>query len=372
MLESQLKILVLFVEPMLYGMDLIHEVYEQTPHRFQYIYCHSKLTGKDDLMLPENAFLCSGDDKSRKSQITNIFDFFKPDFVVINGYVGVEQVAAIRYCQRHKIPYAIESDTPLHIPENAFKALVKKILLRKRLHHVLCYGFPGGTLQKENLVHYGIPEKKNYIMPMSVSELRIINEKERIPNKNDLKIRYGICGKKTFLFVGRLVPEKNVALLVEAFAELKKTQPDTALLIIGDGVEMGNLKKKAENLLVSDVHFMGYVTFPEIVEFYKAADVFVLPSQYEPWGLVINEAMIMGLPVIVSDKVGCRKDLVIEGKNGYLFKNGSKNELLKVMSLMDNSKIKRFSKKAVERIRQWNYQMYLENFMGALDNVKRT
>ena len=358
-----MKIFVLFVEPMLYGMDLIYEVYEKTDYVYRYVYCNSRLTGKDDICLPNNAFVCSGTDKDHQNQIISILADFKPDFAVINGYVGKEQTVAIKYCQKNRIPYAIESDTPLHVPENKLKAIVKKIYLRKILHHPYCYGFPGGTLQKENFVYYGIPEEKNYIMPMSVSSERIEKEKEKLPSQYELKKKYGFEGKKVFLFIGRLEKVKNVDLLIRAFEKLKQKEQNLVLLIVGDGSEMSALKKLVETRHISDVCFVGYIVFPHIVKFYKMADVFVLPSSYEPWGLVINEAMIMELPVVISSVVGCRADLVTNGKNGFVFKNNNKDELEVALKNALDLKIK------YNIIDDWNYAQYLKKFRNAVKNI---
>ncbi len=318
-----MKILTLFVEPMLYGMDQIHEVYEKTEHQFQYIYCNRGLTGKDDLVLPDNSVVCHGNKTERKQQVQSVLKDFAPDFVIINGYVGFEQTTVISYCKRNHIPYAIETDTPLHIPENPLAAIGKKLILRTRLRNKYCYGFPGGTLQKENLVYYGIPEERCFIMPMSVSTGRLLKQYHSIPKKDELKELYGVAGKKVILFVGRLEPVKNVSVLIRAYKRLKSDQ--TVLMIVGDGSEMATLKAEADG--DAGIRFEGYTVFPKLIDYYKLADVFVLPSTYESWGLVVNEAMTMGLPVIVSDHVGCRVDLVENFKNGYIFMDNSTDDL---------------------------------------------
>lgn len=368
MRDGTLKILVLFVEPMLYGMDLIHEVYEKTPFEFQYIYCNVGVTGRDNIILPENSFVCSGDKNARKKQIHNLFDNFKPDFAVINGYVGVEQVIAIKYCQKNHIPYSIESDTPLNIPGNPIKAFLKKKYLKPLLSNKYCYGFPGGTLQKENLVYYGIPEEKNYIMPMSVSSKRLLEEKAKLPEKNELKEEFGINNKTTFLFVGRLEEVKNVSVLIEAFGKLKQENKNTALIIVGDGSLKVELEKKAENL--EDVIFAGYIVFPEIVKYYKTADVFVLPSSFEPWGLVVNEAMILGLPVIASSDVGCRADLIANGNNGYIFESGKADDLFSEMKKCVVKPIDELKMNAEKKVNEWNFEYYKKCFEGAINSVR--
>lgn len=369
MQNKSIKILVLFVEPMLYGMDLIHEVYERTQYEFKYIYCYQGLTGKDGLELPENSYLNSGNNKERRRNVLREIKAFEPDFVVVNGYVGLEQTVTIRYCQKHKIPYAIESDTPLHVPENRIKAYLKRKYLSKMLNNEYCYGFPGGTLQKENLVYYGIPEEKCFVMPMSVSEKRLLDASDALPDKRELRKEFGIADKKVFLFVGRLESVKNVKLLVQAFEDLKRKQEKIALIIVGDGTQADDLKEYVAKNDVQDVFFAGYILFPEIVRFYKMADVFILPSMYEPWGLVVNEAQIMGLCTILSSSVGCAKDLLIDGNNGFVFESGNRSSLVEKMEAILDEQSKSFSNNARKVMDKWNYDYYLKCFEGAIENV---
>lgn len=359
-----MKILVLFVEPMLYITDLIHEVYEKTPYEYQYIFCDKRLTGRDALELPANTVVCSGTPQQRKGQIKAVFEAFAPDLAVINGYVGIEQRAAIGYCRKNSIPYAIETDTPLHVPESKLKAAAKRLYLRWLLGHALCYGFPGGTLQKENLVYYGIPESKCFVMPMCVSAERLLTEHRKLADKEELKARHGLAGKNVFLFVGRLEPVKNIPVLLRAFAEVRKNDPNAALLIVGDGSEADNLKKLAADEDIADVRFAGYVVFPQLVMYYKMADVFVLPSCYEPWGLVVNEAQILGLPVVVSSHVGCRKDLIIAGRNGYIFENDNAEGLRDALQCA-----LRLGSKADQITDEWNFSKYLDSFVGAVKTI---
>lgn len=362
-MDNRIKILVVFVEPMLYGMDLIREVYEKTPYEYKYVYCDSGITGKDDIELSSNAVMCSGNRKERKRQILKEYKEFMPNFSVINGYVGVEQTVAIKYCKKKKIPYAIETDTPLHIPSNRLKAFAKKIYLKTLLHNRYCFGFPGGTLQKENLVYYGIIEEKNFIMPMSVSGKRLLEVSEKLPSKNILKESLGFGTKKIFLFVGRLEKVKNVTLLLKSFNEVKKEEKECALLIVGDGSEMNILKEIVLQEQISDVYFAGYVVFPEIIKYYKVADAFVLPSTYEPWGLVVNEAMIMGLPVLVSSHVGCRVDLIREGVNGFIFQDNDKKDLKEKML---NTLYLNTERRIID---EWSYDTYLKKFIVVVEDI---
>ena len=131
---------------------------------------------------------------------------------------------------------------------------------------------------------------------------------------------------RNFLYVGRLSEEKNLKLLIDVFNSL----PDLKLNIIGFGPQEEVLKKMAS----FNISFLGAISNDKISHYYQSNDVFVLPSKSEPWGLVIEEAMNNGLPVIVSNKVGCSIDLVAEDVNGIRFdlddRNSLKNAILKI------------------------------------------
>ena len=369
--NSNFKILVLFVEPMLYIYDLIREVYDKTEFEFRYIFCSKGITGKDNLVLPDNSVLCSGNNRKKKRMVINEISNYSPDLVIINGYVGLEQTVAIKYCKSNKIKYAIETDTPLHIPQNPIKAFLKKVYLRSLLKNELCYGLPGGTLQLDNLSYYGIAKSKCFIMPMSVSYVRMREEYNSLPPKNVLKEKYNNGGKKIILFIGRLEEVKNVELLLEAFAEIVKTHKDTVLFIVGDGTLRQNLKNYCLTHQIKDVYFFGYITFPKIVELYKVSDLFVLPSKYEPWGLVVNEALTMFLPVIVSSEVGCRVDLIEEGENGFIFDNNSKEDLKLKIETCLNTSLQKMSEGASRKISCWNFDTYLKNFLQFIYHVNK-
>lgn len=123
---------------------------------------------------------------------------------------------------------------------------------------------------------------------------------------------------KSFLYVGRLSEEKNLELLVSVFNGL----PELRLNIIGFGPCEGRLKAMSK----ANIRFLGAVDNLKLPEYYRNNDVFILPSVSEPWGLVVEEALNNGLPVIVSDKVGCRDDLV-SGRTGLVFTHNSEKDL---------------------------------------------
>ena len=131
-----------------------------------------------------------------------------------------------------------------------------------------------------------------------------------------------------FLYVGRLSDVKNISLLVRVFNEL----PHLTLTIIGEGPLMKELKKIANG----NIHFMGSINNSDLSRYYIEHDVFVLPSLVEPWGLVVEEALNNGTPVIVSSHVGCADSIVGPYSSGIVFESNSKEGLIAAVNKMCN------------------------------------
>jgi glycosyltransferase involved in cell wall biosynthesis len=135
----------------------------------------------------------------------------------------------------------------------------------------------------------------------------------------------GVAGEtglpnKYFLYVGRLAEEKGLDTLLDAFCRYRRAGGDWKLVLVGDGPRMGLLRARAEQLAIADaIEFHGLRKGDDLLRYYAFAGCFVLPSTREPWGLVVNEAMAAGLPVIVSTQCGCADDLVEYGGNGFTF-----------------------------------------------------
>jgi glycosyltransferase involved in cell wall biosynthesis len=138
-----------------------------------------------------------------------------------------------------------------------------------------------------------------------------------------------VASRPYFLFVGRLAHEKNVSGLLRVFDAYRASGGDWSLVIAGDGPLNLRLREEASmKRSASKIFFVGYKAGRELHSLYASAGCFVLPSLREPWGLVVNEAMASGLPVIVSSRCGCSDDLVLDGQNGYVFNPSSHQEFL--------------------------------------------
>jgi glycosyltransferase involved in cell wall biosynthesis len=135
-----------------------------------------------------------------------------------------------------------------------------------------------------------------------------------------------------FLFVGRLSAEKNLHRLLDAMAEYRRRAGTSAwgLLLVGSGPEADSIERRAQSMRGA-VALVGFKQLAELAQIYATAAALILPSTSEPWGLVVNEAMAAGLPVLVSDRAGSASDLVFPGVNGYVFNPLATESMVEVM-----------------------------------------
>ncbi len=136
----------------------------------------------------------------------------------------------------------------------------------------------------------------------------------------------GLLGRRVLLYVGRLAPEKRVDRLVDAAARLQAAWPDLRLVLVGDGPERATLERRAAAVAPGRVIFAGRLEGEPLAAWYRLGSVFALPSAHEPFGAVVNEALIAGLPVICSDRAGARV-LVASGRSGEVVDAGSPEAL---------------------------------------------
>lgn len=187
-----------------------------------------------------------------------------------------------------------------------------------------------GPLQERYARHYvgeGIPVHR-IGNPVDTRFLR--SEASRLSGERTrLRRERGWDSSFVMTYVGRLAPEKSIEVLMRAAKEVSEAGVSVVLAIAGSGPMEDALRALAIREGVR-AEFFGFLAGDELSEFYAAGDVFVLPSESEPWGLVVNEAMEFGLPVVVSDRVGCRH-LVEDGENGFIVPHGDATTLANVL-----------------------------------------
>ena len=243
--------------------------------------------------------------------------------------------------------------------------------LRKRINVLIQY------IEKTSdaIISYSSSGKK-YFSSIGVDPNRIfvavnvVDTDQKLANYKDLiGQRVDNSNWLNVLFVGALIPQKRVDILLEGFALAQKSMPNIALTIVGDGPEMDNLRKLANELQIQNLVFTGKV-FDGVGRYFANSDLFVLPGL---GGLAVSEAMCYKLPVIASVGDGCEKDLIINGVNGIIDENltseGLSNHIMDLLG--DSVKLNNYQDNAQSRIiEKYNVTTYLQEVLRAIYFVK--
>lgn len=160
-------------------------------------------------------------------------------------------------------------------------------------------------------------------------------------NKLSNKKILGINKDLVLLYTGRLIESKGVDHLILAYKKIKSENRNVCLVIVGDGVEKEHLQDLCRTEGISDVFFAGWINGDKKIMYYSIADLFVFPTLNDVWGLVINEAMCCGLPIITTYSAGCSIDMVEPGKNGFIINKSNGEELyLSIRSILNDDNLR--------------------------------
>jgi glycosyltransferase involved in cell wall biosynthesis len=261
----------------------------------------------------------------RLKALFKAFHAYKPTVLNITGYFDWAQVLLMFYARMCgvKVVLSSESSSADH-SRSGVKELVKRFIVN-RANAFFCFG----KTSSDYLESLGVNPAK-----IRVRNAAVIDE-ETVKTRNELAKKQLVNDKsgRKFIFTGRLAPEKNLSMLIRAFHNVQRTYPGSwQLLLVGDGPERELLENLTKSLNLTDkVLFTGGFPWYKVPEWLAKSDVLVLPSKSEPWGLVVNEAMTCGMPVLVSDKCGCAADLVEHGKNGFTFDPENQSALEEIL-----------------------------------------
>lgn len=294
---------------------------------------------------------------------------YKPDAVLIFGWKFKSHLSAMKFF-KGKIPVLFRGDSTLLDETNSGKDKIRRIILNhvfKSIDVALYVGMNNKNYFQIN----GLQENQLVYTPHAVDNIRFGNwTPENELKLTEWKKNIGLTLKKTvFVFVGKFEQKKNPLILLEA-AKLLKNR-DFKLLFVGNGELENELHKAAD--LYANIHVLPFQNQSVMPMVYRLGDVFVLPSggPGETWGLAVNEAMACGLPLLVSDKVGCADDLVENYLNGFIFKSGDIANLAEKMNYFidNNSKMKEMGLAAKEKIQFWSFEQICQALEMTMDNL---
>ena len=263
----------------------------------------------------------SGPLRARSVQVARAVLAGRYDAVWIHGYSSRGAWVVVAACALRRVPALLRDDATLlrrrALWRRAVKAAVLPVLFR------FVRGLCTGIESRRWFERYGVRGRRLFLARHSVDNAFFQRHADALAGtRADARRSFGLPpDQPVVLLCGKLIPVKDPFLLLRAFAEVRR-RATCSLLYAGDGPLRAEVEAAAVRLGIPDVRVSGFLNQSEVPRAYAAADVLVLCSERETWGLAVNEAMNFGLPVVVSDRVGCAADLVVDGENGRVVPAG--------------------------------------------------
>lgn len=313
-------------------------------------------------------------------QIGALMDQERIDAAWVHGWSHPFTQAAWAEATRRKIPLMLRGET--------FLGCVRGGWLRRKMHRMvfsrkfreISAFLAVGTLNHRLYRAYGVPEERIFPVPYVVDNVFFQSRAaDKRPNRENLRAELGIeAGRLVVLFCGKLIDVKDPATLIRAMSRFSG-RPNSAkeedcapvLLVAGDGRLRPELEELAGQIAPGRVKFLGFRNQTDLPALYDLCDLFVLPSVFEPWGLVVNEVMNAGRPVIVSDMVGAGPDLVKPGINGDVFQAGNVEDLAARMRpwLEDADLRTRGGWESLRIVNGWGFDQSLAGLQAAINTL---
>jgi len=277
------------------------------------------------------------------------------DAVLIYGWNFDSHLKAMKYF-KGKIPVYFRGDSTLIDELKRYKTLLRRIWL-KYIYRKIDFAFYVGTNNKNYYLKHGLNESQLIFAPHAIDNDRFYDKTSEYSQKAKLwRTEIGFTeNDKVVIFVGKFEKKKNPLMLIEA-AKHFENNDDIKFLFVGNGELENEMRQKAGK----NVHFLPFQNQTQMPIVYRLGNIFCLPSLFnETWGLSVNEAMACGLPVIVSNKVGCAVDIVKDGINGCIFESDNIFDLKQKLFFIENN-ISNFVQNSEQIISHWNFEKIAE------------
>jgi glycosyltransferase involved in cell wall biosynthesis len=250
-----------------------------------------------------------------------------PDAIVCGGYNYLSSWQALRWAKRNRVPFVLWSESTSN--DHRYNRTLVELLKRKFLESCDAFVVPGKSA-RQYLEQFDVPPAKIFTAPNAVDTVLFSAAQSRAQQPSTrLRSRLALPDKY-YLFVGRLVRAKGVLDLLEAYALLApELRERFSVVFAGDGPMRSELEARAREIYPGTIHFAGFVHRDDLPAYYALADCLVFPTHSDTWGMVVNEAMTSGLPVICTRVAGCAADLIRD--NGRLVSAGNLGELALAM-----------------------------------------
>jgi glycosyltransferase involved in cell wall biosynthesis len=387
------KLACLVSHPIQYQVPLFREISQDPRFDLEVLFCSDKST---------KSYLDEGFNRAiiwdvpliggyKHIFLPSIFDATKPNFfnplnyhihsilkkgnydaVWIHGWGSLTAISTILFAKILKIKVLMRGESGIHMKKPTGIKGFLRIMMISFLNMTVDGFLAIGTNNKDYYLDNGVPSSKIFLVPYAVDNNFFLSHSCKRLEIDKITVKESET--VVILFASKLERRKRADLLIDAFASLLKKRlfsVEPILIIVGDGPEKSTLIDRARMLPHKSIHFLGFKNQSELPAYYDMADIFVLPSEQEPWGLVVNEVMNLGCAVIASDEVGCVRDLVVHEETGMIFTAGNMQALEKCLEELCSNSEKRLNiaKQAKDKIKNWSYSEDINGLYQALGTL---
>jgi glycosyltransferase involved in cell wall biosynthesis len=294
------------------------------------------------------------------------------DALVVHGHTPVAMLVAIAAAKWARVPVFARGETHLGLHRSALKRALRYPVMRT-FYRIFDGLLAIGSANAEFYRTMGVPDSRIFLTPYAVDNARFMAASRMTRSERaDLRASLGVQDDRpVVLFAGKFQRRKRPDDLLHAAARLNRDGVVFDVLMVGSGELESDLRHLVTDLGMNNVHFSGFVNQSVLPRIYAACDVFVLPSEDEPWGLAVNEAMCAALPIVASAEIGCVPDLVQNGVNGRTFAAGTVAGLAGALRpLLDDAEMRvRMGEASREIIKRWSYAEFRDGLRSALASV---
>lgn len=294
--------------------------------------------------------------------------------VIYTGYMCASFWITVLAAKTKEVPVLISTDsTTLHPRDHKrWKAWIKPFVVAC-VFRVPTVIMAASSAAKRLALHLGIPESRIVVIRSGVNKEPWVSRAKNSESAA-IRARWGVPAEApVVLYCAKLQPWKRPLDLLRAFA--KANVQGAYLVYVGEGPQRRALEMEARSLGVSErVRVLGFVNLSQLPGYYCAADLFVLPSEYDPCPLVVCEAMFCGLPVILSDAVLGRLEMIHPGQSGYIYRCGDSDQLAAILkNVLENPHLLEKLKAGVQRqMESWTADEFLDCWVGAIEIAARS
>jgi glycosyltransferase involved in cell wall biosynthesis len=294
----------------------------------------------------------------------------KYDALWLHGHNYASNLLGLLAAKSASMHVLMRGETHLGCSRSSLKSLIRRPLIGSL--YSVCDGLLAiGTANTEFYKAMGVPNRKIFLTPYAVDNDRFIRASRlTTERRREVRAKLGISAEApAILFAAKFTERKRPFVLIEAAAALRRaTERQFDIVMVGSGELEVEMRALCARHGLKNAVFPGFINQAELPSIYGACDIFVLPSVEEPWGLAVNEAMCAKLAVVVSREVGCARDLVIDGVNGFAPRADDTHGFCQALKRLveDDALRQRFGEASLAQIEHWGYRECLDGLRQAL------